>query len=242
MILAIIIGFFVLNGLNILTREPTPSPTLPGFSTSLQPTSTKIATGQFVLLDNVPFTRQAPFGNWADERQQDGCEEASVLMAVRWANGQSLTLKEAEKEILAISDFELVQYGGFHDTSVADTVARIFVGYFHFNNAEARYGVSSNDIISELQKGNLVIVPANGQKLNNPNFTYPGPIHHMLVIRGYDPKTDEFITNDPGTRLGEMYKYPVSTMMNAIYDYVTGHNEPVPKIIKAMIVVEHPWL
>lgn len=237
-IVAVIIGFLVwYRPIKQNGPEYTIEPTVTSNST-LKPVTSKKTPGQYILLD-VPFTRQAPFGNWDDERQQDGCEEASALMAVRWAKDQDLTLKEAENEILAASDFEFTQYGSYHDTSVADSITRIYVGYFHFNNAEAHYGISSADIISELSNGNLVVVPANGQKLNNPNFTYPGPTHHMLVIRGYDPKTNEFITNDPGTRLGEEYRYPVSTMMNAIYDYVTGDDEPVPKIIKAMIVVKH---
>lgn len=186
---------------------------------------------------NVPFTPQAPFGNWKDPRQQDGCEEASALMAMRWVFGKGLTLEEAEKEILAISDYELENYGSFHDTSVRDTVGRIFKGYFKYNNVEAKYNITANDIKSELNKGNLIVVPANGQKLKNPYYTPPGPERHMLVVRGYDSDANEFITNDPGTKRGELFRYPASVLMEAIYDYPTGHKEPVREITKAMIVV-----
>ena len=67
--------------------------------------------------------------------------------------------------------------------------------------------------------GKLVIYPANGQMLDNPNFTEPGPIYHMLVITGYDK--DTFITNDPGTRNGFNYKYSYDTLeaANGTWDH-----------------------
>ncbi|OGN02286.1 MAG: hypothetical protein A2657_00865 [Candidatus Yanofskybacteria bacterium RIFCSPHIGHO2_01_FULL_44_110b] len=191
-----------------------------------------------ILIRNVPFTPQAPTGNWSDERQQDGCEESSALMAVAWAKNEKLpTSAEVEKKIIAISNYEQQIYGEFHSTNVSDTVERIFKGYLKYNNVEARYNIDKNDIIDELKKGNLVIVPLNGQKIGNPYYTPPGPLEHELVIKGYDPAKDQFITNDPGTRRGENYHYPANTLMAAIYDYPTGHREPVSRIIKAMIVV-----
>ncbi len=234
-------------------QEPRNNYTLPGFTpigtptpkSSSTPTPTLIrreslpSATQDVLLD-VPFTPQAPFGNWSDIRQQSGCEEAAALMAMRWVKGKSLTLEEAEKEIIAISDFELKTYGHFHDTSAEDLVARIFKGYFKYNNVEVRYDIKATDIRSELDKGNLVLVPANGQKLNNPYYKAPGPLEHMLIIRGYDSKTGEFITNDSGTKKGELYRYSEDIVMEAIYDYPTGYHEPVNGIKKVMIVVKKP--
>ncbi len=217
-----------------VSRTPTPSPTR---TATPRPTTSPTISPNGMILLNVSFTAQAPFGEWSDQRQQDGCEEASALMAVRWARGQSLTLQQAKVEILAISDFEQEKYGSYHDTSVADTISRIFKDYFKFNNVTAKYNIDENDIIDELEKGNLVVVPANGQKLKNPNFTPPGPERHMLVIKGYDPVKKQFITNDPGTRQGQSYRYSVTTMMAAIYDYKTGYHEPVTEIVKAMIVV-----
>ena len=53
----------------------------------------------FVNYD-VPFTSQAPTGNWDDERQQDGCEETSALMAMLWVRNKTITAKQAETEIM----------------------------------------------------------------------------------------------------------------------------------------------
>ncbi|KKR45570.1 MAG: hypothetical protein UT82_C0026G0013, partial [Parcubacteria group bacterium GW2011_GWB1_40_14] len=73
----------------------------------------------------------------------------------------------------------------------------------------------------ELAAGNPIIVPAAGRELGNPYFTSPGPLYHMLVIRGYT-SDDKFITNDPGTRRGEEYTYKFDILMNAIHDWNGG--------------------
>ncbi|MCH7782951.1 DUF192 domain-containing protein, partial [candidate division KSB1 bacterium] len=98
---------------------------------------------------DVPFTPQAVFGNWADVRQSNACEEASALMAMRWVDGKDLPLKEAEEEIIAISDYELEAYGHFHDTSAKDTVERIFNDYFKYKGVSVRYGINIQDIKKE---------------------------------------------------------------------------------------------
>ena len=85
--------------------------------------------------------------------------------------------------------------------------------------------------------GNIVIVPANGRVIGNPYFNPPGPARHMVVIRGYDPVTKEFITNDPGTERGENYRYPEAVLYNGIRDYPTGYHKPIVEDKKVMIVV-----
>jgi len=185
----------------------------------------------------VPFTSQAPFGNWSDPRQQDGCEEASVLMAVHWFRGETFTLKEAEAEILKISDWELQKYGTYHDTSPADTVTRLIKDYFKYQNAEAVEGISLVDMKNELRKGNLVLVQVDGRALKNPNYTTPGPERHMMVVTGYDAAAQEFITNDPGTRKGENYRYGEYKLWQAMRDYPTGDHLPINEIKKSMIIV-----
>lgn len=188
-------------------------------------------------LFNVPFTAQAPFGNWADSRQGMGCEEASALMAVRWAKSEELTPAEAEKEIIAMSDFQLAKYGYFEDTSIRDTAFRLLSEYFGYENYEVRSGISASDIITELNRGNLVIVPLAGQKLGNPFYTPPGPVSHMMVVIGYDAVTKEFITNDPGTRRGEKYRYAENVFGAALRDYPSGNHEPITEEVSAMIVI-----
>ena len=190
------------------------------------------------LIENAPFTSQAPFADWDDPRQQDGCEEASVLMAMKWLRGEGLTKQQALDEILAMSAFELEKYGEFHDTSSQDTADRLFKNYYKYDKVRVRYDIGIDDIKKELAAGNLVIVPADGRKLGNPNFTGDGPERHKLVIKGYDENRQIFITNDPGTRKGEGYQYNYQVLISAVRDYPTGYKVPIVDERKAMIVVE----
>jgi len=197
-----------------------------------------VETNTNTTLLNIPFTVQAPYGNWNDERLEDGCEEASALMAIKWTqNAQSISQQEANDTILAVSDYLLKTYGEYRDISAVDAVNWIYKDYFNYQKVAFKQGVSRADIIAELEKGNAVIAPMNGQLLNNPYFTQPGPRQHMLVIRGYDPVKDEFITNDPGTRHGELYRYDSTLLFNAIRNYPTGYQGAFNTIKKDIIVV-----
>lgn len=192
---------------------------------------------------DVPFTSQAPLAEWDDQRQQDGCEEASALMAVMWARGEEvLTTREARSTLLEISDFELKSFGTFRDTDVHDTATRILSGYFDFDDYVIRDDVVLDDIIQVLMQGNIVLLPMDGQKLGNPNFTPPGPDRHMLVVVGYDPTAEEFITNDPGTRNGENYRYAQDVLFGAIRQYPTGDHIALDSTLpqKSMIVIGRP--
>jgi hypothetical protein len=186
----------------------------------------------------VPFVPQAPFGDWEDPKQQDGCEEITSLMAIYWAKDKSLTKEEALQKILEISDYEQEVYGEYRDTSGKDTVERIIKDYFQYGKARVMEIGSWEDIYNELERSNLVIVPMDGQKLNNPYYSSPGPQKHMIVVRGYSFRKNEFITNDPGTRRGEGYRYSVEAFFDSIRDYPTGYHEPITEIKKVMIVVE----
>jgi len=178
------------------------------------------------IRQSVPFTTQAPLGEWSDDRQQDGCEEASVLMAMSWANQiPAYPPKIWKSKLLAISDYEKEKYGEYRDASLEDILSRLFEDYFDYDRAKIKTISSSKDIVAELEAGRLVIIPANGQALRNPNFKAPGPERHMVLITGYDYEKDEFITNDPGTRKGENYRYKSDIIFEAIRPYKTGYHE-----------------
>lgn len=187
---------------------------------------------------NVPFTVQAPFAQWSDPRQQDACEEAAVLMAMKWVKSEKIGSPAAAlAEILAMSHWQEDKYGDYHDTSATDTVKRLFNDYYGYTKAEVKPVTAPGDISHELEQGHLVITPMNGQALNNPHFTQPGPERHNIVVIGFDQKTDEFITNDPGIREGKNYRYPQDVFFNAIRDYPTGNHVPIKSAEKRMIVV-----
>ncbi|MDP2647880.1 MAG: C39 family peptidase [Candidatus Yanofskybacteria bacterium] len=226
-----------------LFRTPEPSasvsPTKTAQIKSPTPTPrTTAATLPAQVLLNVPFMAQSPLGNWSDPRQQDACEEASLLMAYHWATGEPIgSLQESEAEIIAFAEYQIERYGHAIDTSAADTV-KLMKEYLEYSKVRLVYDITLADIKTELAKGNLVIVPALGRELPNPNFTPPGPLRHMFVIIGYDDSRQQFITNDPGTRQGKGFRYAYSVMEDAFFDYPTGRHEPLTEMRRAMIVVE----
>lgn len=222
-----IINTAAVNEVSEMELILTPTPQKTAFSAPVNSES--------VFLD-VSFTSQAPDGDWKNSTFQNGCEEASILMAMRWVNGETLTMADAIREITDISDFEQKNYGNFYDTSAEDT-AKLMRDYFKYENVGIINGVTANIIKSELKKGNLIIAPMNGQILGNPFYTAPGPAEHMIVIIGYDPLKKEFITNDPGTRHGEKYRYNEFVFEAAIRDYPTGYHEPIPTVNKNIIIV-----
>lgn len=200
----------------------------------------KPATITQKIEQSVPFIAQAPFGNWGDPNFQNACEEASIVMAMGWVKDEkNISPQEAQKRILEIIDFENKNLGYSVDTDTAD-MEKIFREYFKHKNVTSKKNITLEDLKAELQKDRIVIVPAFGRALSNPNFTQPGPIAHMLVLIGYDPKTQEFITNDPGTKKGANYRYAENVLFTAIWEYPSGpNNPPLPagKKMKAMISV-----
>lgn len=236
----IFLGFFFGFILPLIISSPSevqvvaPTPTI---SITITPTPSPTPVQKLIYIPDLPFTSQAPFGDWNDPRQQDGCEEAASLMAVYWARSQPLTPQSALDKILEIAQYQVDNYGSFVDTSAIDTQKRIIRGYFGFDNSQVVSIETVQGLITPLSQGKLVIVPTNGRLLGNPNFTAPGPERHNLVLRGYDPVKKEFITNDPGTRRGENYRYPQDILFNALRDYPTGDHLPITSFEKTAIIV-----
>jgi hypothetical protein len=189
----------------------------------------------------VPFIVQAPFANWKDPIFQNACEEAALIMAAAWVRGETeISAQEANSRIKNIVDFEDKTLGYNTDTDV-DDMQKIFRQHFDYEKIFTRKNIALDDIKNELQKGNIVLVPAFGQKLKNPNYTPPGPVAHMLVIIGYDPDTREFITNDAGTKRGKNYRYDENVLFSAIWEYPSGAIAPQPPknaFKKVMLVIQ----
>jgi hypothetical protein len=241
--LVLFTGFYFLTTLSQKQISYTFSrPSITPIPTVVTPTSTPKPASRLIYMDNVPFAAQAPFGNWKDPKEQNGCEEAASTIAVYWARGKPLTKQQMLDEVLAISAYEQQEYGSSVDTSSTDTVERVIKGYFNYPNSQAHILQNADQIINWLSNGYLVITPMDGRLVGNPYYTAPGPERHMIVIRGFDPKTGEFITNDAGTRQGENYRYPKNKFFNAIRDYPTGDHQPIldPSSKSAILVSKTP--
>jgi len=195
-------------------------------------------------IGDVPFTVQAPNANWDDPILRDGCEEAALLMADAWLREKELSDPTAITDaIRALADFEESRFGHHEDMSLSElvTVAR---EYFYHENIRILDDATLESIVSEIETGNLVLVPSYGRALGNPHFTAPGPVTHMLVLIGYDPEHRGFVVNDPGTKYGKGYRYDEDILFDAIWAYPPGRTHPAPpepdERIRSVLVISRP--
>lgn len=181
------------------------------------------------VLRHVPFTCQAPAGNWSDPRQQDGCEEACILMAAAaLGHADSLSPDFAIGEINRMCEYELNLFGSYQDTGIEDT-ARLLAVYFDSSGfAQPRTTIvrGQNATVEQMRQdiaaGNILFVPLNGEILDGPFYKSP-PLVHMVLVIGYDDETGKFVINDPGTKSGaSLAIFSYEWLWGAMEDYITG--------------------
>lgn len=194
----------------------------------VSPSTSSLALPEEINL-SVPFTVQAPHANWEDP-YGDFCEEASVFMAANYIKHLTISGPNyADREMLKIKAFEEERFG-YHKDTTAEETATILREFYKIEKVKVVYDPSENDIKKALSEKKAVIIPAAGRQLGNPYFRPPGPLYHMLVIKGYT-KDGDFITNDPGTKRGENFIYSPSIIMNAIHDWNGGDVDSGRKVI-----------
>lgn len=190
------------------------------------------------VLHDVPFVSQAPTGSWA-QPYQDACEEAALLMARLWLMRETVTRAEADRELLAMIKLETARFGDYRDTSAAQTV-ELFRAFYKRDALRLVPSATLDDVKRELAAGRLVILPMAGRRLRGPYYRPPGPLYHMLLLRGYDEEQQNVIVNDPGTRTkGKAFRFSYAAIERSWNDWdpargalaVTGASKP-------MIVVE----
>ncbi len=187
--------------------------------------------GHAIKILNIPFAPQAPFANW-DLPYQEACEEASMVMVGEYFKGNKIPRLEAtyaDQEILKLVEWQK-QNRGFYEDTTAEEVVSILKDYYQLVSKVVPY--NSEIIKQEILAGHPVILPVAGRLLDNPYFRRPGPLYHMLVVKGFEG--EEFITNDPGTKRGENFRYHYSVFDKAVHDWNGGEVEKGEQI---MIVV-----
>lgn len=186
---------------------------------------------------DVPFTSQAPEGNWA-EPWQNACEETSIVMVDAFFDGDELSKRDASQRIKEIFAEKKKVAGDSFDESMS-TIASVI------HEAELGWEVilvenpTVEDMTSYLEAGNPIIAPVYARELDNPYYPGEGPDYHVVVVTGYDDVTGEFIVHDPGTSRGESLRFVYQEFYDAIHDYLgTDNYTDGPKRMLVAIVNE----
>jgi hypothetical protein len=195
------------------TSTPIPTPTV----------APKVLPAKAQL--DVAFTSQAPLSVW-DALHEDACEEASLLTVKYFLHGPLPSKQDVDAEIIDTVNWETSH--GYDKSITLAQLNTIANQKFGLTNGHVFTNISLADIKAEVAAGHPVILGMAGKLLANPNFKNGGPNYHMLVVTGYDETG--FITDDPGTRLGEKFHYDYAGFDTAIHDWDAtnilngGHN------------------
>lgn len=190
-----------------IPREPTPA-------------TAPIQTGPATVVRQLPFSSQAPSGNW-DAFHEETCEEASLIIAWRyWLSDNRAIIPAVEMEGLlqAVAAYERNTFG----TDVSTTIIQMrqtMTDYYQIpaEKLSVQNIVNEAELLTAVRQG-VVIAPFAGKLLHNPNFRNGGPRYHVAVITGYDGQ--QFIVHDVGTRNGANYRYGGDILMGALHDYI----------------------
>ena len=194
------------------------TPTLAPLGGSPPASSGAVALPRAVALP-VPFTTQAPLGNWA--ARQHTCEEASLLMVDRYLLGdRSGRLINAQAADHAINQISLWKQAVDLTPKQVGQMAQLHMGWAYMVEPAQPAAMKQ-----QLALGRPLIIGVRTHGLGNPNYpgyatNYEQPdwsVPHYVVVVGYDP-AGNFILNDPGITLGHGYRITFHQLMHAIDD------------------------
>ncbi len=166
----------------------------------------------------VPFSSQAPAGNWA-EPWQNACEETSIIMIDNFYSGDTVTKTEAAKEILTIFTIKNKDLGVSKDESMEKIANLINLAKLNWQ-AHVVVDPTLEQIKQEIVAHRPIIAPVYAPDLDNTPYPGEGPKYHVMVISGYDDAKQEFIVQDPGSSKGKDNHYTYADFYDAIHDYL----------------------
>jgi hypothetical protein len=180
---------------NITVEKPSPSP------------SAAAALGAVLL--PVPFTTQAPLGDWG--RHQESCEEANLAQVSAYYSGDHSSVldpRSADRTIAQLVTWQNKNWGSEDDLTDLrlGELAQAYYGY------EYRVlPLSDAGMRAQLHAGHPVILGVTTHGLGNPHYPnyeahylQPGySVSHFVTIVGYDGSN--YIVNDPGITAGRGY-------------------------------------
>jgi Peptidase_C39 like family len=183
------------------------------------PALTRPASLPRAVFLRVPFTSQAPLGDWA--ARQHTCEEATLLMVDRYLSGdRSGRLIDPMTAERAINQITMWKPALDLTPQQVGQVAELHMGWTYTILPADRMVMEE-----QLALGRPLIIGVRTHGLGNPNypgyfthFEQPGwSVSHYVVVVGYD-QSGNFILNDPGINAGHSTRITFPQLIHAIDD------------------------
>lgn len=162
---------------------------------------------------DVPFTSQAPTGNWS-EPWKNACEETSIYMVSSFYADDAIKRDQAIKRIKEIIAAKNEEFNVSADESlekISELIKLLGMPW----TTEIVQNPSIEDIKKQLASNQPIIAPVFAPALH---YAAGGPDYHVMVMTGYDDKTSEFIVNDPALKNGKGIRFKYDVFMKAIHD------------------------
>ena len=159
----------------------------------------------------VPYTVQAPFGNW--KVHEESCEEAAVLMYRDFLQGDTrsdIPPAEADQQLRAMKSWQVTNWGAERDLTI-DRTGQLAQAYYGFQYQVI--AVTEDSIKRAIADGHPLVVPVMTHSLQNPHYG-PNTVYHELLIKGYT--ANGVVSNDAGVQEGKDWFYSWSILFGAI--------------------------
>ncbi len=170
---------------------------------------------------NVPFISEAPEKIWSGP-WLNGCEEASVAMVDNFYIGKNkVSAKDAATLMNKLFAWQNKIYKSNANSNATRTVEMILKNNLSFKTQIVR-NPTLEQIKDELRANRPVISLHYGFDLQNSDLVFrrDGSAYHMVVIKGFDDNTDEFIVHDNGShKNGVDFRYKYDILMSSLRDY-----------------------
>lgn len=204
------------GGVTAVRAEPIPTI---GEGTEVSPT---VLPNQVLL--QVPFTTQAPLGNWA--QHQESCEAGTLTMLVHyWQKDPSVVIDPR------VADATIRQIDGWKPRPDLTDMMLGELAQQHYGYSYRTIPNNPQAIAEQLAAGRPLIAEVRTHGLGNPH--YPGysryyeeqgwSVPHFVLIIGYD-STGVWL-NDPGISWGRAYHISYAQLTHAIDDLDQHHPE-----------------
>jgi len=132
----------------------------------------------------VPFTPQAPTGDWSDPVHSEACEEASLIMIHEYFSGSRETRLDpeyVETQIAKLVEWQDNTLGYHLDSNAVETAQMAREVYGLKTRIVTDY--TEEDLKSALRDNKVIIYFTAGRLLGNPDYRTPGPLYHVVLIK-----------------------------------------------------------